>query len=484
MVQHDRIRRSSRMRFHWLICASIAALAIGLSAWWLARPKIRTATIGEVESLLPRELLVESAPDPVAESRLLDLYAAVRHFETKDFALPELVSSRQGTPMQVVLLVGADKVWHDGRYDKVQRVLHTGPLALPNLQSLGPNRTIWRQANSTELYSKVRLIAKGLANSEIIYQENGDRKNALFCILSMIELSDRMMALNGGILSYLVAASLEMSASGMVANYARDRLTPANDCRTLLDSLSAPPDVDQLLAISFRTQLQKEILPKLPDPFREVTDNPGDQNSNRAQLEAREGSLKSNYDALATTELVGQVYAAEIGNALRPYIFYNTRAEEIQRRARNRLAMPPRLEDADQFSKRLESFKYRLATTSTDNYFGRSIIAWDFGDRRIINRSDLWRAMRNAVRVLLASRIYRESHGGKLPNESSELLPYLKVWPMDPYDGKPMRYNPVKGVVYSVGSNLVDDGGNIKGPTTESPDVGLSLAYDRWKESP
>lgn len=32
--------------------------------------------------------------------------------------------------------------------------------------------------------------------------------------------------------------------------------------------------------------------------------------------------------------------------------------------------------------------------------------------------------------------------------------------PLDPFDGKPFRYDPKRGVVYSVGKNLVDNGGS------------------------
>lgn len=36
---------------------------------------------------------------------------------------------------------------------------------------------------------------------------------------------------------------------------------------------------------------------------------------------------------------------------------------------------------------------------------------------------------------------------------------YIESIPRDPYDCAPMRYNPQLGVVYSVGKNLEDNGG-------------------------
>jgi hypothetical protein len=65
-----------------------------------------------------------------------------------------------------------------------------------------------------------------------------------------------------------------------------------------------------------------------------------------------------------------------------------------------------------------------------------------------------------ATRLLLALKAYKLEKG-KLPATLAELVPeYLDSVPLDDYDGKPMRYNAAKRVVYSVGKNLADDGGS------------------------
>ena len=102
--------------------------------------------------------------------------------------------------------------------------------------------------------------------------------------------------------------------------------------------------------------------------------------------------------------------------------------------------------------------------------------------KRIISRSAyhvndasvMWRANRDFLRVVLASKIYRSTHGGHLPSTVSEFLPYLKTWPVDPFDGKPMRYSSTKQMVYCVGKNLVDDGGAIS-LSLDGKDFGISL---------
>jgi hypothetical protein len=64
-----------------------------------------------------------------------------------------------------------------------------------------------------------------------------------------------------------------------------------------------------------------------------------------------------------------------------------------------------------------------------------------------------------ATRILLAMKAYKLDKG-TLPRTLDELVPqYLDAVPIDDYDGKPMRYNAAKKVVYSVGRDLKDGGG-------------------------
>ncbi len=51
-----------------------------------------------------------------------------------------------------------------------------------------------------------------------------------------------------------------------------------------------------------------------------------------------------------------------------------------------------------------------------------------------------------------------------LPKKLTDLVPgFMKSVPLDPFDGKPLRYKIIKGgfVVYSIGNDSTDDGGNV-----------------------
>ena len=83
-----------------------------------------------------------------------------------------------------------------------------------------------------------------------------------------------------------------------------------------------------------------------------------------------------------------------------------------------------------------------------------------------------------AARVALAVERYRRTRG-PLPETLSDLVPdFLDAVPQDPFDGEPLRYKrlEVGYVVYSVGPNEADDGGNGRMVEGEDYDVTFTVA--------
>ncbi len=64
-----------------------------------------------------------------------------------------------------------------------------------------------------------------------------------------------------------------------------------------------------------------------------------------------------------------------------------------------------------------------------------------------------------ATRLLLALKAYK-METGRLPERLDVLVPaYIDAVPRDGFDGQPFRYDRDEGIIYSVGKDLVDDGG-------------------------
>lgn len=69
-------------------------------------------------------------------------------------------------------------------------------------------------------------------------------------------------------------------------------------------------------------------------------------------------------------------------------------------------------------------------------------------------------ALQNATETMIALKAYTKDKGS-LPASLNDLVPgYLASVPVDPYDGKAIKYSAEKKIVYSVGNNHTDVGGS------------------------
>jgi hypothetical protein len=89
------------------------------------------------------------------------------------------------------------------------------------------------------------------------------------------------------------------------------------------------------------------------------------------------------------------------------------------------------------------------------------------------------KARLRSAAVALAAESYRQTHEGRWPEKLSDLTPdFIQELPVDPYNGQPLCYRILDDnvVIYSIGSDLVDDGGRIDDPDIRKcTDVGFRL---------
>jgi hypothetical protein len=80
----------------------------------------------------------------------------------------------------------------------------------------------------------------------------------------------------------------------------------------------------------------------------------------------------------------------------------------------------------------------------------------------IIRRFCIDTASNSLIQTFIALANFKNQNGG-FPNSLNELVPeFIDKIPKDTFSGKDLRYLPEKGIIYSVGADNVDNGGNPK----------------------
>jgi hypothetical protein len=77
-----------------------------------------------------------------------------------------------------------------------------------------------------------------------------------------------------------------------------------------------------------------------------------------------------------------------------------------------------------------------------------------------------------SARTALAIERYRLDNAGRLPDALADLVPtYMDQLAVDPFDGLELRYHGdyEAAVIYSVGTNLVDEGGDVSPHSVGNP---------------
>jgi len=465
----------------WLLATSkrqalsifaVAAVFGGYSVWRYCQPTIRTASPSEIRALIPADLLTIEPTDLAAESRLAKINIRLQTYDPKWFGRMTATYVPLIDRMQL-----ADQLWTDGRLDEVLNVLNSGPIRLPS--PIGKPQIEINQISqfTFDYFTRLRQFTGGTSTAAQLYRQFGDRKLGLHILLTLLKLADASWNLRGTALEYLVVSSVNSASMHAAEEFAFDPGTSAEDCEQILKAIPPAPVVDNYLVDCWRRQFQQEILPRLADPFERLKERSvDDQEDLASKTDLSAVGFRSTYDAIKTTQTVADIFRIQIENAQRPFCRYDPNAQRIQAEAARNLPRPPSMDLTNLQVGKWDAFKFKLATYHTDNYVGRVMIAEDIADQAIVELSDRWRTLRDCTRILLASRIYRSQHGGILPETSNAFLPYLGHWPQDHFTGQPMRYDPAKQVAYSVGANLLDDGGIIEKKGNQTKDEGVSLA--------
>jgi hypothetical protein len=82
-----------------------------------------------------------------------------------------------------------------------------------------------------------------------------------------------------------------------------------------------------------------------------------------------------------------------------------------------------------------------------------------------------------ATQLLVALKLYKMRHG-RLPESLSGLVPeFFPQVPTDEFDGKPFRYLPAQKLIYSVGPDLKDSGGDGRRKNSKAYDLPYEIEF-------
>ena len=86
------------------------------------------------------------------------------------------------------------------------------------------------------------------------------------------------------------------------------------------------------------------------------------------------------------------------------------------------------------------------------------------------------------AQTAIAIERFRRAHNRELPSDLNGLVPtYLASVPGDPFDGQPLRFKRLTHgyVVYSIGSDLRDDGGSEGDPNKRTSAKDITFVLER-----
>jgi hypothetical protein len=154
------------------------------------------------------------------------------------------------------------------------------------------------------------------------------------------------------------------------------------------------------------------------------------------------------------------------------YLFPNTFARDYSEilRLQNELVRATKLPDEGQ----TEAFR-KLETKVQANSRPKAI---GFIIGPALQLRETQARLRCAVAAVAAER-YRLKHENAWPGGLDDLVKdgLLKEVPKDPYDGKPLRFKrtPTGVIVYSVGPDMIDNGGKLGPANAAGTDIGFEL---------
>jgi len=493
------------------VCALVAAflLTAAAAAAQDVEPKNDAAPEGidpELLECVPPELRYERVPIP-AEKNALRLWQqadekavrADRFFE--QLGVPEdryddvisgdalFPSSEEGRPLRQWIEANTEAL--DLLRQGIARGQFQGPEVL-GMAEMGSFAFLWR----------IEKLARANVTRAKMHAGDGEFDAAVEALAEVISLGEMLQAGGPSLREYLVGLALEERALATARWLASQRPAPESVALDLISAVAPAAKRDEALAQAFRWEFRGGFLWGLslvPDAEREMREMR--ERLSREPPETREAvkaviGEKPMFDEPATVELAGSYYIRFLKSALGSWKDadltvekdweeeYKVFTDEWQQ------ALQPLLQKVQEAeteggSVGLQSLsedereQMAQALRRLDNPFGKLLVNMMFpAQSTVVELSFRMRAEREATRAFLALRAY-DLRKGRLPESLDELVEekILPAVPVDMFSGESLRYDAQRRLLWSVGPDGVDDGGESEpGQWVEGqPDLVLSI---------
>ncbi len=424
-------------------CVLVVSAAVAAGGYTVLTPKVGHASEAEIMAALPASLKVKDAPDPTAEARYARLMEIVKGLDKKPLGV---VKPGEGP--------GRSTAANEAILGRIDGLLEKGDLRAPTLKgdALFPELVGFKNA--------AKLM--GLAAKDA--QERGDRAACARWTTLGLRFARALEGSGGVVIHQLVAVAIKSIAvrSAYLAEIGGGLDAPG---RAEVLALLPPRDGrSPAMAAAVRRDFQWGWIPVLlhPEDHRkelmdyEVPIGPnGDETSPRP-------AFAGTFDPVASARLGGAVYAATIDDLSRPWTEVTHEDVRLAEAAAKGLPDLPG-EGAEGGSARLWSdFLYRLRMNAGSNTLGR-------------------RAASQGVLTQMSDATAREIAHENLVRAVFLLRTTGKASVRDSYTKGDLRFDPKRKVVWSVGKDGKDDGGQIgRGFENGAPDLGYPYGDHSW----
>jgi hypothetical protein len=434
------------MRNKLLIFTTVGLLAVGILG--LMAIMRRTSVLPDTSDLVP---VRPDLPDDQNAYPVFTNAAAMFHWPANDQPLRDYIDAPT-----------ADDTLIRETIDRNTDTLNTLTLGLERPMYLPPE--IRDYNDPIPHLSSWRNMARLQALKVRADRMAGRHAAAVDACITLLRFGDMLTRDAQVTIHYLVGVAVVGIGLTQAQDIARDPTVPQEQRTRIMETLNGftPFDIGLVKALKGEHNLTATAFDRLLDGTLTIEDFMGDGPSS-----APSGYLDT-FQTLFWNVMTGLLFdSIETRQAL-AIAFRNA----IQAAPLPYSAIDPRF---------FESLYFNDASTTTHfsrfNLLGRGLFNMVGPDvESVLKHKIKMECTLSATRLIFACHAYRQIHG-RLPAALSDLAPdHLPDIPNDPFDGQPLRYDAQRGIIYSVGSDLVDQGGDdaVPGGRTDwyrSPDV-------------